>query len=199
MTAQIIRALSDQDLASLHVKFVVPLVIRDMLTGAELLDDVAEYTLDEIIGELHPDTAVLCIALCAQHLAIYTDHVPISRALKTESDRIIGDFGGIWLAHENGYPLIHNEEIMDLLINIPEDLESLGDLLLATAADLDESEAIPAILCQILGTQAHMHKDMSESHIDGLIVGRPAQPQPEKKTAATIDNGSNVVAFPGPK
>lgn len=53
------NSLSAHDLAKLHAKFVVPIVIDQMLCNKEPLDDVAEHAINEIFAELCPDTALL--------------------------------------------------------------------------------------------------------------------------------------------
>lgn len=208
-------ALSAHDMAGLHLKFVVPLAVGDMLLGREILDDVAEYTLHDMLGGLEPDTALLCLALCAQNVAAHVAHMPAARMLGQQADQIVAEYGPVWLAYEAGAEGPDAAELQRMFRNIPEDLESLGDLLCAVGGALEEDRAIAAILCDILGDQACMHKEMAETRIGGLYeeaapdheeeavscgaaalaaVSAPA-PAPAAVPRAA---GSNVIPFPRP-
>ncbi len=183
------NSLTDTQLAQLHVKFIVPLAVGEMLAEKEPLDDVAEYTLHDLIGSLQPDTALLCLALCAQHIAAHTDFLPIGRALGAEAEKIVTEYGPLWLAHEEGQSGINDQVVRDMLTHIPEDLEAMGDLLLATCGELnDEAFAIPAILCDILGDQAHMHKEAAERQLEDMAY--------EGSVGALQQERGNVIAFP---
>src|SRR5688500_4934971 len=95
-----LNPLTDHDLARLHAKFVVPIVVDQILKDEEPLDDIAEHAINEILFELCPDTALLCLAMCARHVAEATVNLPISRALANQCDQIIEEYGPLWLAHE---------------------------------------------------------------------------------------------------
>lgn len=185
-------ALSAHDLAGLHLKFVVPLVVGDMLQGREALDDVAEYTLHDVMGAFEPDTALLCLALCAQNVAAHVAHMPSARMLGVQADRIAEEYGPVWLAYEAGMEGPNEDELRRMLDHIPEDLESLGDLMLATCGELDQDHAIAAILCDILSQQAYMHKELAEARVDSLrLTTEPAAKTPDPR-------GANIVQFPVP-
>ncbi len=190
------KQLNDQELASLHVKFVVPMVVSQMLQGIEPLDDVAEYTLHDVIGSLEPDTALLCIALCSQHIAAHAAHMPTALALGAKADKIVDEYGPLWLAHESGNTPLDNHTLHQILCHIPEDLESLTKWLGDTGSELDETLAVPAILCDILALQADSHKDCAEYAL-GHTEEQPHQRPIEQITGAQI-NGNNVIPFPQP-
>lgn len=184
----LIKPLDDGDLAMLHAKFVVPLIVSDILYGHEKLDDVTEYAMEDILTALEPDTALLCLALCAQHVAVHTGHLPIAGVMGLEANRIVEDYGPFWLAYVSGMAQLDDRVLQDILRHVPEDLEALGDMLLAVAGDLDEAHAIPAILADILGQAAHAHRDMAESRIEDM----------EARYAEKIASAAgNVILFPG--
>ena len=193
MGAVLINSLNNAERAALHAKFVVPLVVQDMLHGLEPLDDVAEYSMHDIIGGLQPDTALLCVALCAQHVGAHAAHVAIGKTLQGRAERIVDEYGPLWLAYEQGRAKMDDAAVADLLAHIPEDLEEMGDLLLALCGELSEDHAIPAILCDILGAEAHMHMEFAEMQLEKLALldtelpELPAQAQPK---------GDNIVPFP---
>jgi hypothetical protein len=190
----IINPLTETDLALLHSKFVVPMVVQEMLRGLEPLDDVAEYSMHDILGELQPDTALLCIALCAQHVGAHTAHLPIGKMLELHAERIVDEYGALWLAYERSNITIDDEQVAELLVHIPEDLEAMGDMLLALCGDLEEDHAVSAILCDILGTEAHMHMEFAEMKLEKLAILDTELEDAIPVTAAI--SGGNVVAFP---
>lgn len=183
-----IRALTDDDLARLHAKFVVPLAVSGMLRGDEELDDGAEYALQDIIAQLQPDTALLCMALCAQHIAIGTSHVPVGRALGLEAGKLVEEYGPLWLAHEAGKPDIDPDMVDAAIAEVPGNLELMRDLFEAACGVLGEEMAVPAILCDILARQADMHREYAELALDRVYYSE----KPGTPTAA----GSNVIPFP---
>ncbi len=184
--------LSDHDLARLHAKFIVPIVVDHMLRDEEPLDDIAEHAMNEILFELCPDTALLCIAMCARHIATKMSDLPIGRALSAEAEKITDEYGPLWLAHEQNPDNLDDDAIMDLLVHIPEDLEALRDLLEATMAELNEDHCIAAILCDILSLQADHHRDIAELELQSLNL------HPQKRVSAkNIDcGGDNIIPFP---
>lgn len=182
------QPLSDRDLAGLHLRFVVPMAVGHLLRGDDVLDDVAEYNIYEMIGELDVDTALLCVALCAQHVAARASHTPMGCILGAEAERIVNDYAPLWLAHEAGTLDISSESLDRILSLIPEDLESLGDLLLAAGADLnDDSDVLTAIMCDILATVAHHQYEKAEAEFKSVRLSRPLPML-----------GGNVIPFPGP-
>lgn len=182
--------LSDRELAALHVRFVVPMAVAAMLRGEEPMDDVSEYMINDILDNLEPDTALICIALCAQRVAAHTAHVAIGRAAAAEADRIVNEYGSVWLAHEAGRMAMDDAALRAHLSHIPEDIESLGDLLMAVGAELEEeADAVPAILCDILGAQAHVHREKAEIELERHGLSDRELPE--------LSPGANVIRFPG--
>ena len=194
--AVITNPLSHKELAALHAKFVVPLVVQDMLRGLEPLDDVAEYSMHDILGELQPDTALLCVALSAQHVGAHTAHIPIGKTLQIRAERIVDEYGPLWLAYEQGRAQMDDAAVADLLTHIPEDLEEMGDLLLALCGELEEDHAISAILCDILGAEAHMHMEFAEMQLEKLALLDSEPPELPSTAQNEPVGGDNVVPFP---
>lgn len=204
------RELKTSELARLHAKFVLPVVVSRMLGGQEELDEVAEQAMHEILDEHRPDAALLCIAMCAQHVAIETSHLGISSALSREATKIIEDYAPVWLAYEDvkagriPEDEFDDQAIYELLEHVPEDLESLSDLLDATIAELNEAMPIPAILAHILSEQAMIQQLRAEIELDNIHTYTQDIPvQGELELAGTAQTGAdgfagnNVVMFPG--
>lgn len=187
-----LEPLTDHDLARLHAKFVVPIVIDQILKDREPLDDIAEHAINEILFELCPDTALLCLALCARHVADATAHLPISKGLARQSDQIIEEYGPLWLAHEQNPQGLDDAQVRELLSFIPEDLEALRDLLGATLSALDEDHCLAAILCDILAFQADHHCGLAELELQNIRV----RPQSRPAVELAKRHGGNIIPFP---
>lgn len=184
--------LTDHDLARLHAKFVVPIVVDQMLRDEEPLDDVAEHAMNEILFEFCPDTALLCLAMCARHIARETKDLPISKALAAQAGQIIDEYGPLWIAHEKNPENLNDDMIRNLLVYIPEDFEALRDLFEATIDMLEEDHCIAAILCDILSLQADYHRDIAEVELHALSL----KPQGRDNATEPAFAGDNVIAFP---
>lgn len=160
----------DQMLARLHVRFVVPMIIGQVLRGEEIYDDVAEYTINSMISAGKPDTALLCIALSAQALAAHCYDLPAARMLKAEADRIVGEYGPVWSANEQNPDGVNDQDVMALLSFIPEDLEALAHMLDATLGAMKDPDDLAASLCDLLAVQAYEHMDIAETELQAVDI-----------------------------
>src|SRR5690606_29760281 len=105
------------------------------------------------LSEIDPDSALLAIALGAYRIAQdYTSQIPVASALKMEADQIIQNYGPDWLAHYNDQPL-QGDDLFDLLSHVPEDLESLADLLETLQASIRDPLDPAHTLCAVLSIQ----------------------------------------------
>ncbi len=209
--------MKDTDLARLHVRFVLPVVVSRMLTGQEEFDEIAEHAINEILTEHRPDTALLCIALCAQHIAAEVSHIKTSHILSNGASRLIEDYGSLWLAHEDELQnaTLNNttgtnadldpKRLYELLEHLPEDLESIADLLDATIDELEEEHHLAAILADIICGQARMHQEVAEIELGQINPEAFNIKQEEMQletpqsfnTASAANLDDNVVVFPG--
>jgi hypothetical protein len=182
--------LSNAQIIRLHRDLVAPLAVHDMLTGKDSLDETARYTLDVMIAEYEPDTALLCLALCAAHIAHHAGQMPIANALGFESSRILHDVGPWWLAHADGKLRPADEDtVLDILEHMPEDFEALGDLLLAVRAGMIETSDA-AILCDILSQNAYA---FSEALIQQMEEERFLS---QRDLMQGLEKFDNVIIFP---
>ncbi len=152
--------LTDAQIIRLHRELVAPIAVHQILKGHDELDETALYTLDVMIAEYQPDTALLCIALCAAHIAeLHATYLPLAGSLGFEASRIVHEFGPLWLAHaERRLPVEQEGRVMDLLDQMSEDFEAMADLLGAVRAHLIETTD-SARLCDILSQNAHAFMD----------------------------------------
>lgn len=198
-------ALKIEDMVRLQAEFVLPLVVGDMLNGAEALDDIAEYAIHEILGEMRPDAALLCIALCAANIADY-QHRQMEKLEKSaaplqarpagktsaailgiEAEHILGDYAPLWLAHKDGAKM-DNDAIRAQLVYLPEDLEALADLLTTVRVSCDtKSDEVAMKLCELLAMHADAQSAAAEDELEQVHL-----PQLPRKAVAE----GNIVLFP---
>ncbi|MCB9988096.1 MAG: hypothetical protein H6868_02040 [Rhodospirillales bacterium] len=181
--------LREQDIAMLALELVVPLVVGDILDGREAFDEVAEYTLHEMIGEMAPDTALLCLSLSAGVVARHYRDIPLCGALVKETDRIIEEYAALWIANKNRTASIGDAEIRDLLVYIPEDLEAIADILDAAQPMIMRQNDTAGILCELLSLQALAHSEAAQIRLEEINL--PALSRNPEKVA------DNVIPFPG--
>ncbi|MCB1555704.1 MAG: hypothetical protein KDJ15_00135 [Alphaproteobacteria bacterium] len=185
-------AISEEEktLALLHAEFVVPLVLVDMMDGREILDDIAEYTLHDMIGEMQPDTACLCLALCGQQIAARFSSIPSCHALKIESERLVDELAPLWLSEAGRAAPLSERDILDRLVYLPEDLESLGDLFDTVQVSLQRVFPAGARLCDALALQAHAHGESAENRLQEVHL-------PSLSRQLSVQAEGNVIIFPG--
>lgn len=193
------KMLTDKDLAKLTNSLQVPLVIQDILDGKEILTGDIQYGMHEVLSNYQPDSALLCIALSARRIAQrYLHLAPSMAVLRMDCERIIEDYAQLWLDHARQRPIEHNM-LMDTLTDIPDDLESLAELLDSACLYLVNKNAEAAGLCEILALQARSQAIVADTFVDLIEKETGAAP------AATLqDNtplkaaryGSNVIPFP---
>jgi len=184
--------LKKSEYKALQAQLIVPVVVTQIIQGVEPLDDVAEYTIDEIVSEMKPDTALLCLALSAYNLATHKAHFASARALNLFARNIMDDYGPSWLAYQSHTGCdLDEQDVRAQLVHIPEDLEALADLLDVLQADLadeDGDQQVAAVLCDILAAIARAHMISAEEELYQIQLGSlPRQ---------AVSSG-NVIVFPG--
>jgi|GEM_PF-769290 len=156
------KGLHKSDVDKLRNHLIVPLAVSDILYHDLDVEQDMQYGLHMALSEIDPDSALLAIALCADNLAeknmIYA---PIASALQIEAQNIIEEYGPTWLHHHARGPMPENT-YMDVLRNVPEDLEALADLMDALCADLSCVNDATPILCNLLSVQARAHMEIAE-------------------------------------
>lgn len=197
-------ALTKEDVARLQTYLVVPVAISEALVSAAPLEGEDQYAMHVALSEIDPDSALLAIALGAYRIAQdYVRQIPVAAALKMEADKIIQDYAPDWLAHYHNHP-VQGDQLFDLLCHVPEDLESLADLLEALQASIRDPQEPAHTLCAILSIQARAHMEIAEyvlnelenefqeslAEDDGIDAFRaPA-------IYADTTPGSNIILFP---
>jgi hypothetical protein len=197
-------ALNKEDVARLHTYLVVPIAVGDALVSGTPLEGETQYALHVALSEIDPDSALLAIALSAHRIAQeFSGIIPLAGALKMESNKIIEDYAPDWLAHYHDHP-VTGDDLYDLLSHVPEDLESLADLLEAVQACIRDSQEPAHALCGVLAVQARAHMEIADyvlSELENEQVQETAFFDGVEKFEtptlyADIVPGSNIILFP---
>ncbi len=194
-------AVTKEDVARLHAYLVVPVAVSDALACAAPLEGETQYGLHVALSEIDPDSALLAIALSAYRIAQdYVGIVPVASALKMESDKIIQDYAPDWLAHYHDHP-VQGDALYDLLCHVPEDLESLADLLESLQASIRDTQDPAHTLCAVLAIQARAHMEIAEYVINELEnENLSPEEDGDRFNVPTLFAeempGSNIILFP---
>ena len=197
--------LSENELALLHTQLTVPMVAGDIIYDDLQMEEDVQYALHETLSDLDPNSALLAIALSAKHIALkFTKESSLATALSIEASKLIDDYAPEWIANYQGGP-VNEDKLYDTLRHIPEDLESLADLLESLRCNMDRAKKSIAMLCDILSIQARAHMEIAGYILDELekrFSGESAQGEgesglysmaglPEKRP-----HNDNIILFP---
>lgn len=186
--------MNNKDLALMTTRLHVPLIIRDMMEHSQGYAKDIDYNLHDIISDMQPDAAILSIALGVQYICAKLPKESFVPSLEVACDRIIEDYGPLWLAHVNDQE-IDNVYLIDLLTHLPEDFDTLNEFMDLVMAYVPEDSMAYKIL-DILSTQASAHNLIAETFIEAI----EAHYQEEMKALnmpQSFAGNDNVVAFPG--
>ena len=187
--------LSEDQLARLHTHLIVPVTVGDILYNNLDVEDDMQFGLHEALSELDPDAALLAIAVSAKHIALrYIDAMPIAAALSLEASKVIDEYGPDWLSYAGG-KVMGRDAAKDMLTYIPEDLESLADLLDTLSLSIRDKDDPAHMLCSILSIQARAHMEIA----DFVLSEMEREDSGEESQAASMMHaaqGDNIILFP---
>ena len=198
------NAVSKEDVARLHAYLVVPVAVSDAVSNAAPIDGDTQYALHVALSEIDPDSALLAIALSAQRIASdFCTDIPMAAALKMECDKIIQDYGPDWLTNYHSHP-VGGEQLYDLLMHVPEDLESLADFLESLQSSLRDPQDPAYTLCSILAVQARAHMEIADYVLNELEAERNGELEDYDGICSyqnptiyeTSKNENNIILFP---
>ncbi len=192
-------ALSMDDFSRLQAYLVVPMIVGDIMAGTEALDEEARYGLHDALSEIDPDSALLAIALSAQHVAAkFIGSIPLAVAIKYEAEKMLQEYGPEWLSNYHGGP-VDESMLFEMLQTLPEDLEGLADLLDAMSSSI-RHDSIAQDVCAILSIQARAHMEVAEYIIGELETSLFDEGDAAADTVAATQThtygGDNVILFP---
>ena len=196
--------LSDKDLANITNRLQVPLIVDDIIHGQAPLTDDTAFGLHEILSDFEPDSALLSIALSTRKIAQRFQHKAASMGvLKIECERMIADYADMWLKNANAAHLDDNV-VFETLMNIPEDLETLSELIESCMPFLKRFSDEAAELLDILSVQARAQVLVAESFID-ILDAQNQDDEPLANDNTELEHfiplqahaqASNVIQFP---
>ncbi len=206
MMGQLTTAQTEQ----MKQQLIVPLAVSDILKHNIHVEPDMQYGMHMALSEVDPDSALLAIAICAQDLAKQTiRQVPIAAALEKEASEILSHYGPRWVRNNVNSPIstAHYEEILE---TVPEDLESLADLLDALQADLPAGHSNVTTIANILSIQARAHMEIAdfvlaeiayEKQHTGQAPSFAYHNQSDEDTAGSTQSeesfaGNNIIVFP---
>lgn len=199
--------LTDDQIEQLRQHLIVPLAVSDILHHDLEVEPDMQYGLHMALSEIDPDSALLAIALCACDIANKNMiHSPIAMGLQKEAENIIEDYGYTWLRHYKNGPM-RPESFEEVLETVPEDLESMADLLDALRADLEDKNNATTHIANLLSIQARAHMEIADYILDEIAFEKATKESKEtgdvskRPTRELIDmdayKGNNIVLFPG--
>lgn len=186
--------LGAQDLARLHTHFALPLVVSDVLNRIGPLGDDEEYALHLALSEMQPDSALLCIALCCQHIAArYCMEDPDGFALALESERIVDEYGPLWLGHAEGRSAASESVIVSRLGRVPGDFESLIETMEGLEIGLQASDLCAMQMLGVFRTQGEAQSLIAQSYIEALGMAAGLGRTPVRFTGQAIANDNPAL------
>jgi hypothetical protein len=169
------NSVSKEDVARLHAYLVVPVAVSDAIMAASPLDGETQYAMHVALSEIDPDSALLAIALSAHRIAVDLENqIPVAAALKLESKKIVDDYAPDWLANYHNHPVC-GDDLYELLRHVPEDLESLADILETLQLSLRDPQDPTYALCSVLSIQARAHMEIADYVINELEAERNSE------------------------
>lgn len=157
--------LTKEQIEHLHTKLVVPVAVSDILTYGLTVEPDMQYGMHEALSEIDPDSALLAVALSAQQIAGASQaSYPIASALYNEATDVLNNYGpGFIRDLKRGS--IPERDFIDVLVNVPEDLEALADLLDALCSDIieqtEDNQNPSYVIARILSIQARAHMEIA--------------------------------------
>lgn len=192
--------LNNQNLAILTTRLHVPIAARDAMEGHKEIEADAHYALHDALADMQPDAALLSIALTAKMIAkSYTGTNSGTEVLIMECDRIIDDYGQLWLDNANKKKM-DNSYLISILENIPEDLENMAELIEINLSYASYDNPIVAEICDILQIQAGAHALIAEEFLSVMEMAECQKRKTCKSIPADLiaaNAADNVVTFPG--
>lgn len=166
------QMLTDQQLARLFTRLQVPVTIQSLLDDQRLLDDENRLAICDMISGQTPDQALLSIALSAMLLdaRLRENGHRCAEILAMSAEMIVQDYAPLYVAHleKNKNGSLFDRSDIEFLSTIPEDLESLSDLLSVVADVVPADCHIYRVIATILAAQASAQALLAETLVETM-------------------------------
>ncbi len=166
------QMLTDQQLARLFTRLQVPVTIQSVLDDQRLLDDENRLAICDMISAQTPDQALLSIALSSMLLdaRLREQGHRCAEILAMSAEMIVQDYAPLYVAHlekhKNGS--LFDRSDLEFLSTIPEDLESLSDLLSVVADVVPADAHMYRVIAMILAAQASAQALVAETLVETM-------------------------------
>lgn len=171
-TRKPVAMLTDQQLARLFTRLQVPVTIQSVLDDQRLLDDENRLALSDMLASQTPDQALLSIALSAMLLdaRLRENNQRCAEILSMSAEMIVQDYAPLYIGHLETHPngTLFDRTDLEFLSTIPEDLESLSDLLSVVADVLPADFRMYRILATMLAAQAGAQGLVAETLVEAM-------------------------------
>ena len=165
-----IAMLTDQQLARLFTALQVPVAVQSVLDEQTPLNDETILALHDMISCQTPDQALLSLSISSLLLdaRLRASGQRCAEILAMSAEMMVQDYAPLYVEHtqvQKGTSLFDRTDL-EFLESIPEDLESIGDLLSVVADVLPASLPDFRRIAQILATQASAQALVAETIVD---------------------------------
>lgn len=168
------ETLTETQLARLFARLEVPMAIQALVDGLHPLDEAAIVALHDMVSSQTPDCALMSIGLSSIVLdsRLRARGVRVAEILSMSAEMMVQDYAPLFLEQiAKGQALsLFDRNDLEFLSTIPEDLESLADLLSVVAdvmpADFQTYRELAKILSAQAGAQALVAETVIEAMTD---------------------------------
>ena len=192
--------LNEKDMALMTAKLYVPVAACEAMDMKKNIEADAHFALHDVLSDMQCDEALLTIAVTAKHIAKrYAGTNSGTEVLSMECDRIIEEYGPLWLKHSQSTRK-DNSYLMNVLENIPEDLENMAELIELNLAYAAYDNPVISEICEILQIQAGAHAIIAEEFLSVMEMAQCQKRKTAKSVPANMiaaNAADNVIAFPG--
>lgn len=184
------RSRSNKYPALFRAEYLLPTIMKGILTKHIPLNPEAERSLHTVISEMEPDIALLCCANIAREIYIYEKNRELDLALLgVLSEKIIKEFRPVCKLAETN-PAAREAKLQALLPRLAERMEKLMDNLALTKValeiyDANAAEILDILLIQLQG-QFLIVDQLIELRTDALLY-----------EDALVDDGNMLPAMAG--
>ncbi len=195
--------LTDQDLARLMTYLEVPLAVQQICDQDQDLDDTRRYALSDMIAAQTPDRALMGLALSAMILdaRLRAHDVRIAEVVSMSAEMMVQDYAPTFLQTiKSPTSTLFDQNVPELLATVPEDLESLADLLAVVAGLVPDGLPLYRDMATLLSVQAGAQALVAEVLVEALddetiITGGLTDDLTVSGTVALQADPDNIVPF----
>ena len=201
--------LTDQQIARLFAHLEVPVAIQSILSDGQPLPDETCHALQDLIAAQTPDRALMGLAIGSILLdaRLRESGIRSGEILAMSAEMMIQDYAPHYLKQQQQAPgtSLFDGADPDILGTIPEDLESLSDLLSVVADVLPPDQIMFRELTLTMAAQAQSQALIAEAVLDAMGVtadedlcnldSEEMNTRPDLVMATPVCAPDNVVPF----